>query len=171
MKQKIMCFIIIATCCYASTGIAQPVGWIGLFADDSHNSWCVAGEGFYPVEMWVWSYPSANGQMAAEYGIAYPANVIRSTITVNEAIVSNVFGDLPQGVTVWYSECQYGWTWNIHQLIYVTDATKTYCEIVPHADTGSYQLASCLEGNPFGPCYLITHLYLNYESNEPECTS
>ena len=36
-------------------------GYIGLFADDIHASWCVQGVEFYQIEMWVWCLPNDEG--------------------------------------------------------------------------------------------------------------
>ena len=152
-----------------------PIGYIGLFADESHTSWCVDGEGFYPVEMWVFCLPSLNGQICSEFSISYPSNVITSTMTENHDILSilGCFWDIPNSgddASCCYRECQYQWHWVLHQLLYVTDQTPSYCEIAPHSDAGVYQFANCLEGYPVEPCIKYTNLYINYNNSDPECT-
>ncbi len=146
-----------------------PYGYIGLFIDDHHGYWCVDGVGMYSFEMWVWCLPGDKGQMCAEFAIDYPPNIIPSTITQNDEIISVLLGDLPSGISVCYNECQWGWHWNFHQTVFVTDPVKTICEIVPHPDVGIYQFANCLEGYPTEPCKRLTALYVNYTYYDPEC--
>lgn len=150
-----------------------PEGYIGLFADDVHTIWCVQGVGFYPVEMWMWCLPSYLGQICVEFGVHYPANVIRSTITGNTAlwmIIPGIMceGDICYG-SICYIMCQWEWHWVFHQTLFVTDPTPSYCQIIPHPEIGVYQFANCEPGFPVEPCKKLTNLYFNYEWTDPEC--
>lgn len=91
-------------------GMAQslPIGYAGLFTGDTHSGWCLEGEGFYHVEMWVMCLPSWLGQICAEFEIDHPSNVIESTITWNDPVISVVLGCPKEGVTVCFIECQWG---------------------------------------------------------------
>ena len=92
-----------------------PVGYIGLFAGDHSSAWCVEGEDFYPVEMWVWCLPSFNGQICSEFAINYPSNVIRSTVTRNDAILTVTLpgcfmcGNDMCTASCCYNTCQMDW--------------------------------------------------------------
>jgi hypothetical protein len=121
-------------------------GYIGLYADPGHSVSCVTGVGFYPVEMWIWCLPVEWEQICAEFAIQYPSNVIRSTVTSNDALISVTLGDIASGISVCYVQCQYNWYWLYHQLIYVIDDTPTWIEIVKHPD-------SFIECPSFAPCY------------------
>ncbi len=168
MKKGVL--LVLALLLIASPLMAQPMKYIGLFIDELHNMWCATGVGFYPVEMWIWCLPNDLGQICAEFAIAYPPNVIQSTVTDNTALISVTLGSLPSGMSVCYVACQYDWHWNFHQLLYVTDPTKTIVEIIPHPDVGVYQFATCEAGYPTRPCVKLTNLYINYEPGiDPEC--
>lgn len=143
--------------------------FMGLYTDDTHSYWCATGVGFYPVEMWIMCLPGPLGVICNEFMICYPVNVIQSTTTSNTAIISVTLGDLASGMSVCYLLCQYDWFWCFHQTLYVTDATQTLVQICAHPDVGVYQVADCTPGYPTVPCDLLTNLYLNYESTEPEC--
>jgi hypothetical protein len=151
-----------------------PQGYVGLFADDNHSSWCVQGVGFYPVEMWMWCLPSYWGQICVEFGVHYPANVIRLTITGNTALWWGIGpgimceGDICYG-SICYIECQWDWHWVFHQTLYVMDPTPSYCQIIPHPDVGVYQFANCEPGFPVEPCKKYTNLYFNYDPEASEC--
>jgi hypothetical protein len=145
--------------------------YIGLFTSDEHCWWCVHDLFWVPVEMWIICLPGPSGQICAEFMVDYPDNVIQSTVTRNDDIIGPELGDLASGIGVCYVHCQYNWHWNYHQTLYVTDDTKTRCDIVPHPDLGVYQFTNC---NPSGyelePCKILTHFLLNYEPGvDPEC--
>jgi hypothetical protein len=168
MKKALL--LAVALMLIATVANAQPpVGYIGLFTSEDHDTWCITGTGFYPVEMWIMCLPSYLGQICAEFRICYPGNTIQSTVTNNDAIISVTLGDLPNGMSVCYSECQVAWHWNFHQTVYVTDATQTYIEICDHPDIATFQFANCEDGFPTEPCIKFTNLYLNYDGSEDEC--
>jgi len=148
---------------------AANAQYIGLYADGDHTTWCASGVGFYPVDMWVWNLPGPLGQICAEFMVSYPPNVITSTITWNDPIISVTLGDLSSGLSVCYISCYWDWNWTAHQLLYVTDPTPTYCEIVPHPEVGVYQFANCEPGYPTEPTTKLTNLFLNYGPGDPEC--
>ncbi len=152
----------------AASALPQD-GYIGLLANESRSCWCVSGVGFYPAEMWIWCLPSVRGQMCAEFAICYPPNVIQSTVTWNDPVISVSLGDLPSGFSVCFVECQMDWFWIGHQLLYVTDMTKTIVQICPHPDVGVYQFANCNPDYPTEPCKIFIHLYINYQYDDPEC--
>lgn len=145
--------------------------YIGLYADAGHSTWCASGVGFYPVEMWIWCLPGSQGEICAEFMVEYPVNTIQSTVTWNEPIISVSLGDLGSGLSVCLVACEWTWNWPGHQLIYVTDPTPGYCEIVKHPDPAveAVQFANCEPGYPTEPATVITNLYLNYGPEDSEC--
>lgn len=148
-------------------------GYIGLFTEESHSTWCVTGEGFYPVEMWIWCLPSEHGMICAEFKINYPLNIIQSTMTPHpDIIMVTCFPScIPEdGLSACKNSCQWDWNWFYRQLLYVTDPTQTAVEVVEFPDVGAIQFATCEEGYPVEPCIVYSNLYLNYESNAPECS-
>ena len=147
-----------------------PHGWIGLYTDPDHTYWCAEGAGFYLVEMWVWCMPNPElGTICSEFRVCYPPNVIQSTVTWNDPIISVSLGDLASGLSVCFIMCQWDWYWICHQALWVTDPTMTIIEICPHPDIGVYQFANCEPGYPVECCVALTKLYINYGPTEPEC--
>lgn len=137
-------------------------GYIGLFVDAGHTSWCITNPGgFLPFTMYVWCLPGSLGQICAEFMVTYPPNCIQSTISANDPIISVTLGTLPTGMSVCYIECQYAWHWNFQQIIYSTDTAAGVFEIVAHPDAGAYQFANCTPGYPIEPCIKLTNLYMN----------
>ena len=153
-----------------SAGAAQPpIGYIGLFVGDMHDSWCINGVGFYQASMWVWCLPGQNGMVCAEFNISYPANVVTGSLNYNPAIPPLIIPS-PDGYSLCLIECYWDWVWMFNQIFYVTDANKTMIEIVPHGDAGVYQFANCEDGFPVEPCIKLTNLHINYEQGESECS-
>lgn len=170
MKRSLLLVVAVLFVSYAAFAQGPPVGYIGLYLDDTGSSWCATGAGFYQVEMWICCLPSENGQICAEFAMSYPANVIQSTVTTNSPIVSVELGSLaPTGLSTCFIVCQYGWFWSHHQTLWVTDPTQSVVQIIPHPEVGVYQFANCEPGYPTEPCIVLTNLYLNYESSAPEC--
>lgn len=171
MKQSLLLALVFLLIGTAGNAQNPPVGYIGLFSNDQHADWCAEGATvFYPVEMWVWCLPSVNGQIGVQFEIGYPYNVAQSTLTWNEELIGAIPAIAPEeGVDVAYTSCQWDWHWVLHQLIYVTDLVPTYCEIIPHPDSGEYQFYNCQDGYPLEPCIKFTNLYLNYDAESPEC--
>ena len=143
--MRILTFLIMCLLALSNSLDAQlPENpYIGLFADESRSITCVTGTGFYPVELWIWCLPSLDEQIAAEFAIQYPENVIQDAVTKNESIISVDLGNLVDGMSVCYKDCQSDWNWNYHQRLFVTDSESSWIEIVPHPDIGEVQFGSC----------------------------
>jgi hypothetical protein len=169
MKRTLLLVLVLL---FAAGSVSAQEGYIGLFADDTHSSWCATGVGFWPVEVWVMCLPGALGQICAEFMVCNPANVITSTITWNTPLISVTLGDPDTGLSVCYVECQLNvWHWVYHRLYYVTDPTQTYIYICPHPDVGTIQFANCTPGYPTEPCIRYTNFYLNSAPpDDEECT-
>ena len=146
----------------SSLAFAGPVGYMGLYADVDHSVCEVINPGgFLPFTMWIWCQPSDNGQMCAEFSIAYPPTVIQSTVTPNAALISVTLGDLLNGMSVCYVGCQHDWNWPFKQMNYLTDTSPNYITINAHPDTGEISFANCLEGFPMELAVVTNHLALN----------
>jgi hypothetical protein len=145
----------------STTPLSAQYGYIGIFGDAQHvyNAYCPV-KGIHSIEMWIWCLPGQDGQMGAEFSVAYPPNAIQSTITYNE-IVSVYLGDLCSGFSVCYKHCQYDWHWICHQTIWVVDQVPSVLAVAPHPDVGAYQFISCMQGFPIEPCYNYMELYYN----------
>jgi hypothetical protein len=146
----------------STTPLAAQYGWIGLFGDDQHEyfAYCPTEGSFYRIEMWIWCQPGQNGQICAEFSVAYPYNTIRAEIVYNE-LVSVYLGDPYSGLSVCYEQCQYDWHWICHQAIWVADPVPSVLEVAPHPEIGAYQFANCLDGYPTEPCLYYTGLHYN----------
>jgi hypothetical protein len=169
-KALLVAVVLLMVAGVARAQQSDPLGYIGLFTGEDHSYWCASNEtAFYPVEVWILCFPGSLGQICAEFMLCSPANVITSTVTWNEPLISVSLGDLDVGLSVCYVACQTDWHWIAHRLYYVTDLTQSYIEICPHPDVGVYQFSNCEDGYPIEPCVKLTHMYLNYTSEDDEC--
>jgi hypothetical protein len=165
MMKKII-LIISALLLMSGVAAAQnpQVGFMGLFIDEIHSVCEVNNPGgFYPFTLWIWCMPSINGQICAEFMIIYPPNVISSTVTQNDAIISVTLGDLGNGMSVCYTGCQWGWNWPFRQAMYLTDTAPSWIGIGPHPDIDPpiYQFANCDPGYPTEDINIMNQLALN----------
>ncbi|UCF04486.1 MAG: hypothetical protein JSV33_11170 [bacterium] len=169
MKKALLLALAVLFLSGAALAQLPPHGYIGLYTDE-HVTCCVTGEGFYPVEMWIWCLPSLKGMICAEFMCVYPANVIQSTVTTNP-LVSVTLGTLDTGMSVCFADCHWTWIWPFHQALWVTDPTATDISIVKHPDPNieCVQFANCDPGYPTECAVVHTKLLLNQECPPPDC--
>ena len=146
----------------------QESGYLFCFADQYRTTWCLSGTVPYSFEIWIWSFPSIEGQMGAEFNIAYPPNVIPDTLIVNENVVASYDGDLPGGLRVNLTDCNNDWIWLFKQTINVINDEKSNITFTGHPETGLVRISTCEEGYPFHTCWTCS-LFVNYNGSEPEC--
>lgn len=159
MKRSLLLFLLLTV---LSTPAVSYPGYVGIYADSGHDIYAYCPTpGFYPIEMWIWFLPGTNGQMCAEFSVAYAADLIQTTITYNDDLISAYLGRLDTGFSVCYNMCQYDWHWVVHQTLYVTNSNAGQILIGPHYDIGVYQIANCTPGYPVENVMEITRLYYN----------
>ena len=148
--------------CLASA-VPPPNGYIGVFADDNHSTCSVVyipGNPPAVYTMWVWCLPSDKGLQSAEFKIDYPANVIPSPhITLNPHIVAST-GDLIDGTSVTFDDCQTDWAWT-HQQDF--NLINNSCGVIrvdnrPGTSLGFY---TCTPGDPEQPLTAFSRLGIN----------
>jgi len=149
---------------------SQPFGYIFVFSDENHSTYCVNGEGIYSFESWIWCWPGDDGCIEANFSVGYPSNVQEDTTIVNDMIVSQIEGDLSSGVRVELNECQYDWFWMYRQVFYAMDNSRSQIYISLESDTSHAFLRTCASGNPARTCCACS-LFVNYSAADEECFS
>jgi hypothetical protein len=150
-----------------SAAVLPPEGYIGIFADDSHNTdpaanyVCPAAYGNFFA--WIWCLPSENGLQAVEFAVSFPATAVTLN-TVQNPGIAVALGTLANGISCAFAEgmCQMDWVWT-HQLTMLALATTpAQIAIIPHPTTQppAYQFATCELGYPIEPCINLTPLYI-----------
>ncbi len=157
----------IALLLISGNAVAQGgYGYIGLFVDDMHSTWCTTASSF---DMYVWCLPSTNGMMGFEHAISYPGNIIPSTVTSNSSVISVCMGDLSSGISCGLNACEEDWIWTHKQTLFVTDGVQTNIEIIEHPDVGAYQFTNCEDGFPIEACVKFTDIMVNTDPTSPSC--
>jgi len=175
MKKCLMLLVVLVLLSPAAQA-QPPLGYIGLFTDASHSSWCASGTPFYPVTMYIWCLPGINGQMCAEFAIDYTADPgLIKTGATQAPHVSVALGGLDSGMSVCFIECQTDWHWAFSQVLLVNTSSKVTIQIVPSPvvePTPLYQFANCLPKFPLEPCIVFTNLYINSQNGiDAECST
>jgi hypothetical protein len=161
----------------ASSVFALPeTGYMGLFADATHNTDPTSGGAGYNVcppqygqfQCWIWCLPSVNGLQAAEFAVSFPPTVVVLTITTNYPHITIEIGSLDGGISIAFGEgnCRTDWVWT-HNFTCMSLAAGTPAQIsiVPHPSVlpvPAYQFASCSIGYPIEPCINLCPLYICY---------
>jgi hypothetical protein len=169
MRKLLLAFVVIGV--LAGTTYAQCpfVGYIGLWADENREGWCVSGVGFYQVNMWLWCLPVELGMICAEFAISYPTNVIQSTLTWHPEIPQIILDPPSEGITPCYLDCKWDWVWVFTQQLFVFDQERTRVEIVEHPVSNDILFAVCEPGYPMEQAWKITDLLINYGPGDSEC--
>jgi len=168
MKKALLIAAAVMFIASAASAVLPPVGYIGIFADGTHNTNPAANYAcpamYGQCQGWIWCLPDANGLQAAEFAVSLPATMVQLA-SVKNPIIAVELGSLAGGISVAFAEgsCQMDWTW-LYQLTYmVLAAIPQKVEIVPHPGTlpvPAYQFADCRPGYPIVPCIYITPLYV-----------
>jgi len=176
MGKKFLLAVVFIFVSSATLSQLPPTGYIGLFVDDQHFRSIICsfpGTSIAKVEMWIWCLPSERGQIGAEFAIHYESGLVPSTVIANDDIILIKQGDLKNGISFLYNECQYDWNWCFRQTIYITSHEQyIMVEITEHPciyPTPAYRFANCEEGWPAEPVIKLANLYFNegYYSCEP----
>lgn len=171
MKKYLMVFL--AVLLFSTAASAQVNGYIGLFTDVGHTSWC-ASDHTVPgnFTMYIYCLPRADGMYCAEFmlqGPADPSLIIASATP--QAGYSVILGDLATGVSFCFLECKNDWIWIYSVLVVDTSGNQNTIAIVPHPTAGGPNFANCVE--PLRPIYdavVFNNLYVNYTDGvDPEC--
>ncbi len=173
--MKRMVLIALGLLLLAGSAFAQPypglpdTAYVGLFADVGRtvHSVTYGGTGFTPFTMYLFWLPSTRGLIAAEFKLAYPANVIGAAIT-SDATLTVQLGTLGAGISIAWNpdSCQTDWVYSHRQACFLTSALQTQIEVVANPAVlpfPAYQVATCELGYPIEPVRRFTHLYLNWD--------
>lgn len=159
MKKVIM--LVAALTLIASAVNAGPIAYIGAFTDEHVTCRQDVPVANIPFTTWIWVLPSDFGMICSEFRVDIPA------WTYNIGTLANpdhsvALGDPISGVSICFSECNYGWTW-LYQLTILPLAPLTpgYITIAERPDAGAYQVANCEPGYPIEPVTILNHLALN----------
>jgi hypothetical protein len=156
----------------SSISAAPAIGYIGVFADGTHNTdpaanfVCPAQYGNFAA--WIWCLPSENGLQAAEFAVSFPATTV-ALATVKNPIIAVELGALATGISAALAEglCQTDWVW-LYQLTMMQlapPALPAKIDIIAHPGTipAEYHFATCEAGYPIEPCIYLTPLYVCME--------
>lgn len=164
MKKLLLSFVALVMLSGASFSQPAVGGYIGLFTDVAHTTFTLThpGAGFLPFTMYIYFLPGPLGMQGAEFQIAYPTNVIGSTVTPHDSI-SVSLGALSSGISIAFFNCQPTGVWvaSHRQSCFLTSTAQTLIEIVAHSTSGAYQIASCELGFPLYPVTKFTNICCN----------
>ncbi|MCK4538184.1 MAG: hypothetical protein KAV42_05240 [Candidatus Krumholzibacteria bacterium] len=168
-----LALMLISTAAFAQ---APPVGYIGLFVDTEHTSWCASGTPPYTFFIYIWCLPSENGQMCAEFAVDYSDDPgVIPTAPTPASYISVALGSLDGGMSVCFTECQTDWHYPFSQMLFINTPSKATVRIIEHPDIKPapiYQFANCLEDFPMEPCKVFTNVYVNsVDGVDAECST
>ncbi len=170
MNRYLMVFL--AVLLFSTAASAQTDGYIGLFADVDHTTWCGAAASIPgSFTMYIYCLPRADGTFCAEFMLNYPNDPTIITGAGNfDPAMPIVMGDLATGVSACYAECRTGWLMIASQLIITTSTNQGIISIAPHPEAGGPNFTECEGLRPIYVAKIFNSLYINYDPAAPECS-
>ncbi len=170
MKKYLMVFL--AVLLFSTAVSAQTQGYLGLFTDDTHTSWCQSGHVSPQFTMWMFALGKEGGTFGAEFMIQMPADptLIMATLTAHPDASAAIIGHPTTGVSFTWLTCQEGWTWIYSALMIDTSGNQNVVAIVPHPTADGPNFLECEGSRPIYPAVIFNNLYVNYvDGVDPEC--
>ncbi len=160
---------------FSTAASAQSQGYLGIFTDENHTSWCGSAASVPGTfNAWIYALPRGDvGTWCAEFMLQMPADasLMLGSSTPNPDN-SVIMGDLTTGVSFCFVECQYGWTVIYEILLVDTGGNQNVIQIVPHPDAGGPNFVECTEERPMYEAVAFNNLYVNYTDGvDPECSA
>jgi hypothetical protein len=171
MKSFLM--VVFAVLLISPAASAQSNGYIGLFADVGHTSWCGAAASVPgSLNMYIYCLPRSDGMYCAEFKLQMPTDptLLLANATA-QAGYSVILGDLASGVSFCFLECKNDWIWIYNVLLIDTGGNRNTISIVDHPLSHDVYFASCEEPDrPQYPAVVFNNFYTNYTDGiDPEC--
>ena len=164
--------VFLAVLLFSTAASAQVNGYIGLFADDQHTSWCGSAASIPGnFTMYIFALPSQDSTYCVELMLSYPADatIIGGPATWDPTMPV-VMGDLATGVSACYAECKAGWLMVCSQMIITTSANQGIISILPHPTAGGPNFNACAGSRPVYDATIFNNFYINYvDGTDPEC--
>jgi hypothetical protein len=171
MKKYLMVFL--AVLLFSTAVSAQTQGYIGLFSDDTHTSWCASAASVPGnFTMWMFALPKEGGATCAEFMIQMPADpsLIMATLTPHPDASSAIIGHPTSGVSFCWNLCHEGWTWIYSALMVDTSGNQNTIALVPHPTAGGPNFTECDGDRVIYPAVIFNNFYVNYVNGvDPEC--
>jgi hypothetical protein len=176
MRKAVLSVALIALA--AGSAVALPeTGYIGLFADATHNTDPTSGGSGYNVcppqygqfQCWIWCLPGERGLQGAEFAVSFPPTVIVLAVTTHYPSITQEIGSLDGGIIIAFRDCQADWVWTHHfTCMSLAAGVPAQIRIVPHPGSRppTYQFANCWLGYPIEPCIILCPLYICYQYPE-----
>lgn len=156
--------MLLAVLCLLSTpAVAQVPSQthIGLFVDDSHQSWCAFGTPVYEVELWIWAQPGMTGFIGAEFDMPYPTGIGFGGSVSNpglRAVKTKCKLDCPWSFA--FVDCQTSWVWLYHETLIVSSPEQMMIKLQYHP-TGENYVAVWNCNNEEEQAVVLSNLYIN----------
>jgi len=159
----------------ASTAVsAQTQGYMALFADIDHTSWCTSAASVPgSFNMWIFVLPKAGGTYGCEFMLKMPDDptLFAGSKTPHPDASAAIIGDPLTGVSFTYLVCEEGWTWVYQYMIIDTGGNQNAIEIAPHPTIGGPNMLECPDPRPVYVAVIWNKLYVNYTDGvDPECS-
>ena len=118
-------------------------GYIGLFADDQRDEYCIEIDPSITFSMWVFVWPFGEGILAVGLSVQYCDNVIQVEEEYNPLLHGGSIGNLNDGFDAVFEECQTDWVWVARQTLYMVNEEGCILRISGFPPNSYADMLSC----------------------------
>ncbi len=166
--MKKVLILVAALMILSSAVSANPGGWLDIFADAGHETWCLTPPPvqYIPIMIYFFARPPADGFRATECKIVIPDPCASITSVVYHPNMNLAFGEWTTGMSLSFDVCQTA-TWVLCaeiQVLSLACAWSTDCQeiqLLPRDDSGFRGFATCATGFPPEAAEHQINVYLN----------
>lgn len=166
MKKVLL--LVAALMILSSAVSANPGGWLDLFADADHGTWCLypPPAQYVPITVYFIARPPADGMRATECKMVIPDPCVSITNEIYHPNMNLGFGDWPTGMSLSFDMCMAETFVMVAeiQILSLSCAWGTGCQIISLAardDSGFFGFATCATGFPPETAEHQVDIYLN----------
>lgn len=161
-KLLIICAIVALASGGAHALPSRP--YVGLYADGTHSITSVKPPAFVQFQLWIWWLPSERGLMAADFDVAFPANVVVLASVQNPQLCVCLGRCLGPHFCPLFDSCQPDWVWTHQLTCMVTDPAPGFIEIGPLPGTTEIYAANCEAGYPMEAVAVFDRFGINQDA-------
>lgn len=166
MKKTILFLVTVLLISSNGRSLAQQFGQIGVYIDEDHSKNCYWGATslYTSIELWIWCLPGENGMVCADYKLfsySYGDFALIPLYEIANPAISYESGNLWNGTSVCFCECQYNWVWTHRHLILLYSSGPANVGIEKHPDYDNIQFTTCVPGYPKEQANMYPYFCIN----------
>jgi hypothetical protein len=159
MKKALLLGVALLLIASVVSAQLPPQGFIGLYVDDAHTTWCIEGTGSFTMYCFV--LPTVDGMKCIEIKtVLSSANIAVFSPVYNADVAQPVMGGVPGDLAACFNSCWGEWVQAFSATLFIMAATPESVTMEPFTGSPYLKILDCtgLETEALP----LTYVYTNY---------